>query len=519
MTLSADPMKTLNANQASDTHRNRALKLAEPFSPALTAFLDHLIAIEWRAQVPSCLFIRDFEDLPYSAPFDIDLLCAQADWPALLEQIGSAATQNGLIVSHHASSPALHVLVVDVTGPLETRRHAYFEVRTVLDLPARQFAIAPASGISLTSESIPHAAESGLPVPTPDWHCAFLLLQALRKRDHAKYLRRVMHFEVAQRHAACELLISEFGFSRNALAQWLEAPTPRIASTESNGAPLAGTGRLRTFCANRLFFLPLLKLDFFTIHGPDGVGKSTTCDEIARLFDGLPFGLYQFHHSEGWKSGRQRNVEKVKPVASASSHHESPAPSWPRRIARGIYRWLPQPLKEAWLWNSHFVNYNRKFTRFLLDNRNAGNIMFADRYIYDVRVKYIIETAQPSWVARSYYRLHCLLVPKPRFGFLLVDEPAAIVARKNELTETQVSQFIFWIKRVLNQRRMPYEVIPVASRTPSEVASEIAQKLISLEGNGLIAHMRMFVTRLEALDAAETDAHNGLEPDMLRSAV
>jgi len=488
--------------------------LDAPFAPGLRAFFTALADADWPARVPSCVFIRDFDSLPESAPFDIDLVCNRNDWPKLRALVRECA--GGLIVSETAAEQALYILLIDLEGPADTHRHAFLEVRDTLAVPSRQFAVTPAADISLGAADIPRTGEHGLPQPPRDWHAAFTLLQALRKSDTAKYLSRYRAFDAATRESAQDLLSGRMGFPAGDIENWLAAPAPRPRGNKGTPAPAPRDTheKLRRFCADRLFFLPLLKLDFFTIHGPDGAGKSTTCAEIARLIEGLPFGLHQFHHSEGWKEGRRRDprtgqVNKPQAVAATAAQ-----PSLLRRIARGAYRLMPEGMREFWLWNSHFVNYNRKFTRFLLDNRNSGYILFADRYVYDVRIKYIVETEHPSWLVLGYYRLHCALVPKPRYGFVLVDDPAKIVARKDELTEEQVTRFIGWIMRILRERRMPHTVVPIDGRPPRAVAAQIACELIERQGEDLIRHMRTFVSEIEA---AEEDSAG--EPAPLRAAV
>ncbi len=487
--------------------------LDAPFSPALRGMFERLAGADWAARVPSALFIRDFENLPASAPFDIDVVCDRDEWDDLRALLQECA--EGLIVSEDAALQALYVLVIDLEGPADTRRHAFFEVRDKLRAPARQFAVAPASDIELASDDVPRDDGAGLPRPETAWHAAFTLLQALRKADVDKYISRLNAFDAATRGAARNILTSTLGFPGEALDRWIVSPTARPRRTAVADPDISRREKLRRFFADRLFFLPLLSLDFFTIHGPDGAGKSTTCDEIGKLIEGLPFGLHQFHHSEGWKEGRRRDPKTGERATPKAVIPVADEPSVLRRTARTIYRLLPEGVREFWLWNSHFLNYNRKFTRFLLDNRNNGHIMFADRYVYDVRIKYIVETPKPSRLVRGYYRLHSALVPKPRFGFVLVDDPAKIVARKAELTEPQVALFIDWIMRVLHERRMPHSVVPIDGRPPRAVATQIARELLERQGPDLIRHMRTFVSDLEAADAAADPG----EPEPLRAAV
>ncbi len=502
------------------TLRTEQLRLDAAFSDGLQAFLNGILTADWGRRVPSLVFIRDFEGLPTHAPFDIDALCAQEDWPELVDLMKTLATQHGLFLAENRSESSLHILVLDIGNDTSDRRHCYFEIQKNLKIPASQFTVQPGSNlVAVAPSDVPRAKDKRFPVPESSWQILFILFQALRKANSGKYLDRVSAFTAADRAASVSLASERYGFALDQLTDWLSAPVRSQAAKAASSPTVSGwRQRLAPFCVDYLFFLPLLRLDFFTLHGPDGVGKSTTCAEIAQLFENLPVGLYQFHHSEGWKEGRRREPDGERAPRRKPTTGQPDNASMLRRISRGVYRWLPESLKALWLWNSHFVNYNRKFTRFLYDNRNTGDILFADRYIYDVRVKYIVETPQPSWLVRAYYRLHCALVPKPRFGFVLVDTPEAIVSRKDELSEAQVTQFIDWIGRILRQRRMAHIVIPVNGRPPRAIACEIATNLLTRRGGDLIADMRAYVSRLESAET-NTSSPPVSEIAKLREAV
>ena len=493
------------------TSRTNQLKLDAPFSLGLKNFLIDLGSVDWSSIAPSCLFFRDFEYLPYSAPFDVDLLCKAEEWCNFSKLVNKYAKKHDLRVATRSSENSLHVLFIDIDGSPDTRRHLFFEVRSTLRIPANQFAVAPSRTIEVEPDIVPRTRYNGLPVPVPAWQCAFLSLQALRKPNPLKYIARIKMFDKKEQLDATDALASRFGFKRDEIEHLSDLPHATVkplirGRTDSQTIP----ERLRHFCVKYLFFLQPLHLEFFTIHGPDGVGKSTSCEKLAELFDGLPIGLYQFHHSAGWKESRRRTKASDEHSQSKTSEQPRETTSRLRRLVRNVYRIMPLVVQEFWLWNSHFTNYNRKFTQFLFDHRNAGKILFADRYVYDVRVKYIVETPHPKWTVRAYYWIHCVLVPKPRFGFVLVDAPAAIASRKAELTEHQISQFIDWITRILLRRRVSHIAIPVAGRTPRAIAREIMQHLLELKGPELIAYMRAYVSQTEDL---ECHSQNKRTPD------
>ncbi|WP_300302004.1 hypothetical protein [Ferrovibrio sp.] len=488
-------------------YSRRALFIEAAFSPRIQALLLELAASDWTAISPSCLFFRDFEGLPKQAPFDLDLLCDAAEWDSLLRHVHKLSEQDGLLCFHRKADSSVYILLLDLAGPPDARRHCFIEIRPDLAIPAKQFAVQPAAQVSILPATVPRASAAGLPVPVPSWHCAFLMLQALRKARPDRYIAALDAFALATREAALHIL-ADLGFEPDAVRRWLADPKPLPRRT-SSPAP-AWRDRIAMLCVKYLFFLPILSYEFFSLHGPDGVGKTTTCREMEALFTGLPIGLYMFHHSEGWKHGRRRPRETAAaaprqvaaPLAAAGSAESSQtgqAAGPLHRVLRAIYRLLPEGLQDLWVWNSHFINYNRNFSRFLYRYRGKGEILFSDRYLYDVRIKYIVETPKPKWLVRAYYKLHCGLIPPPSYAYILTDDPAAIASRKNELTASQIEKFIGAIRIALQQHGVAAEEIAIAGRSPQAVAIDIATRLFRRMDARVIEYTKAYMTHLESM--------------------
>lgn len=478
------------------------LAINADFSPAIGGFFLNLMSSALAKSAPSCLFFRDFEQLPQRAPFDLDILCNRTQWQALLARFRQLAQQFDLLMSVRQTPKSTYVLLLDLAGPAENRRHCFFEIREDLDIPSDQFAVVPSlSRVMIASGDAARAAASGLPVPTPGWHSAFLILQALRKSQPDRYLAIVRGVPPAVLDEALGIL-GRYGFDATQLAAWLASPRP-VAPRPRRQPATTWRDRIRIFCSRYLFFLPLVNHEFFSLHGPDGVGKTTTCLEIERLFAGLPLGLYMFHHSEGWKGARRRPeaAAGATPVATRAAAGPAAKPGPVHRLLRLIYRAMPEALQDLWIWNIHFIVYNRRFSQFLLRNRGHGEVLFSDRYLYDVRIKYAVETPHPKILVKAYYKLHCGILPRPNRAFILTDDPAAIARRKDELTETQIRRFLDGIREALRQHGVPTEEIAIEGRLPRAVALDIATRLLRRMDASVIDYVKAYMHQLEARSA------------------
>ena len=58
----------------------------------------------------------------------------------------------------------------------------------------------------------------------------------------------------------------------------------------------------------KVFFQKYNEPGLFTVLGPEGVGKTTTCGMVAEIFKNLPFPLLKFHHTGHWKGDGNKTL-------------------------------------------------------------------------------------------------------------------------------------------------------------------------------------------------------------------
>ena len=87
------------------------------FSDALRRFHERLFTFSWEEQFPGLVFIRDYEELPVRAPFDIDIVSPPAVWTNLDAVFGSLAEELSLVMISHRSAHSFPILIFDPVVP------------------------------------------------------------------------------------------------------------------------------------------------------------------------------------------------------------------------------------------------------------------------------------------------------------------------------------------------------------------------------------------------------------------
>ncbi len=149
-----------------------------PFSRRLQAFHRDLASLRWPDLAPTCVFVRDYEALPRSAPFDIDLMAADRDLAACVRLITDTAQAQDLESVVKPASTGINILVLDLTPAHAYRTWVYYEIATHKRLTR---------DLVLTPEAMTIIGDTGLPVPSTEWRFLINLLQALRKGDLEQY--------------------------------------------------------------------------------------------------------------------------------------------------------------------------------------------------------------------------------------------------------------------------------------------------------------------------------------------
>lgn len=224
---------------------------------------------------------------------------------------------------------------------------------------------------------------------------------------------------------------------------------------------------------------------FFTVMGPEGVGKTTTCGLVEDIFAGFPLQMRQFHHTAFWKGDGNADLEDG--TGAVSRHREAEpeatqtagaAPrGLPYRLARTIWRrGVPAALKTQILAVPGELQYYRRISRLLESARQAGEIALIDRYCYDryVRWQNLAKPASQRFMAR----LQCRFMRRPVMAFLLHDEPTRIHARKPVMPLDEIERHQPMLVDTCRRYRVPHAVVALDGRDAPAVAADIARRIL-----------------------------------------
>lgn len=175
---------------------------------------------------------------------------------------------------------------------------------------------------------------------------------------------------------------------------------------------------------------------FVVVLGPDGCGKSTLANQLPQDLNRAYRKIWQFH----WRPGLLPKLGKTGTSAGSGGSLQPPTESSYRgwvSLARFVYYWLDFVLG-YWL-----VIYPRKAQTTLV----IGERYFPDVLVNPARYGFAV----PHWLMR----LAAQAVPAPDILILLSDNPAAIHARKDELTVAQIEHLLNAYRQELPHWRQP----------------------------------------------------------------
>lgn len=445
------------------------------FTERLQDFHRALNGVDWKRDLPECVFIRDFENLPQRAPFDIDLMAPEESLEDLASTFSSLAEKSQLLCLSRTSHTGLFILLFDVHVVEGRRGWSYYEVRRELPLN---------SGKKLTSADIEIMSDSGIPVPSKRWQFLLFLHQGLRKGKVEKFqgsLRSMLDADGGVA-ALCE---RHLGLSGDDIRTILASPDQTEKWRAKTGIRYAvgkkkpvrsRLSEIKQKLAHKFYIWHTKGPVFFTLHGPDGVGKTTITEEISSILGGFPFSHEVFHHISSWKRNRYPPNTQTKEAKGVPVSTEDRVPLW-RKILRVVYHNLPLILQRVWVHSSNYIKYSSNLNRHILDRFDDSKVMICDRYIYDLWAK---EQVAPGYL-RSLHPLHylyCRAIRLPKLAFVINDAPEEIYKRKQELTIEQISTYQDVMDRTLKGLGVPMVKVSVSGRKPPEIAREITFELI-----------------------------------------
>ena len=465
-----------------------------PFSDRLQKFYTDLLEIPWQSEFPNSIFIRDYETLPESAPFDVDLMMAEVYWDPLVQRWDDLARQNGLVSITKKLPNALLILLFDPRKSEGRRLWAYHEVRKELPLTEE---------VVLTAEDLEIRYLDNMPVPSEPWRFLLLLHQCLRKnklRQACPELRRLLGGDPE----CVELCTSYLAASPEEIHSVLSEPDQAskwrkkfriLEPVEKIDYPLFARTILKRRLMRTFYVIHMGRPLLYTLHGPDGVGKSTVCAEVADILSAYPIPFAMFHHITGWK---KRPPPLVNPSSGESQNADksSNRVSLWRRFLRLTYRNLPEIFRRAWVLSSGYHHYSKNLNRCIQEHFVSGAIMLCDRYIYDIWTKEQLEM-RPGHPLGILHFLHCGAIRRPELAFVLTDEPEAIYRRKKELSLEDIRRYQEYMDKTLVRLGVRARTIPIASRPAAEVASGLVESLLRDVGEELVNLLRSEATKVK----------------------
>jgi len=372
-------------------------------------------------------------------------------------------------------------LLFDLNKNHEGRAWAFLEVRAAILLANNRC-------IRSSDIDIVRTGGSQFPIPSREWVAFLSILQAARKNYTGKMNSQLGAQNIAAREAAALFqrytgVAAELGLSLEESTAALAIIRERLV-LKGRGRQGATRFRLRSKFGQylrRFYFIHIGQLRFYSIHGPDGVGKSTTCAEINHIFARLPLRFQTFHHVTGWKrldngpNGVGRGKESETPAANVSMLH---------KILRAVYRILPGCIQKTYVLATSYDLYLRQLNR--LCSKNSDQILLIDRYIYDLVTKNRLRGI--GW--NVVHWVFSGLARKPAIAFVLIDRPDRIRKRKQELSIVEIEGYMRELESWVKGHGTPTHVIDVEGKTPKEVAQQVTEKILMDCGAALMPLLR-----------------------------
>ena len=457
----------------------------QSFTPALQNFNSMLSDVSREKEFPDAAFIRDYEHLPERSPFDIDMIIPTSLWPEFKALVSDNAGKCGLMSTINQGPNFLHILVLDPNPTSIGRTWAYYEIRENLTLT---------NDLTVTGEMLKIDYVSGIPCPNPDWLLLLRFVQAIRKNrlelEEEELLKLLADNCSALSFTANLLNIPESqflsylkeGYGCNDVASALGI----TMQTKKRLLPHRTRTRVKRKFYREIFFLKNKSQLLYTIHGSDGVGKTTVCNLVEKVFSSYPLSFTTFHHIAGWKYLPAEEEQTAVPLKLKKPSIQPYKKSLWRCVLSSVYKRLPFRIRELWVRGIGHARYCKNLNQLIMNKHEDGTIVLIDRYLHDMWVKNKLMLGSGEYIDKFFGHLF----RKPRLAIILVDKPESVHERKQELTVKQIALYQTYIKEVLVSTKVKNEVVAVENRSAEQVARAVIQILINNMGNQLISLVR-----------------------------
>lgn len=218
---------------------------------------------------------------------------------------------------------------------------------------------------------------------------------------------------------------------------------------------------------NLRYFIDYQKFGLFAILGPEGVGKSTLCNNISKFLLNAPFKYDTFHHTGEWKAKVRKQDAKVN-----------------KTKARFLISVIPPFLKKLINMIRGEFKYFDNLSKILYSKYLQKKIIICDRYCYDRYVRWI-NLRKPALQKLTLYFL-CHLMKKPTKCFLLVDTPIRIFKRKKVMPLWEIPKHIKLLEEICKKFNVKFIKINVKNFNEIKLRNYVIQKIIFEKRNQII---------------------------------
>lgn len=447
-------------------HEARAVMTAPgPAADALSIILTELE----RRRVPYCV-LRNYERLPQIIGNDVDILIGEEAVEAFAEIVEKVAREGGWNLRRRGTA-SYFILYRLIDG-----QWAFFRLDVVTAL--RSGGVVYSKGDDFVRSAV--VGPNGFRVPNDTLSLFHELLHTLLG---PAYNRRRYVERLASRLQTGRI---DWQTMRERLRETLPKPAARYVLGKLREKDLDSLFRRRWLlklsirarrrCLSAILREPIAKTLsrvrrilrppglFVVLVGPDGVGKSTTAQNVAQIL--RMFHRVVSHHHLGFRPSVLPTRQNLG-LPERSAQGNGPPKGGPDRM--GFVRLLYYTL-------DYVLGYFIKIRPVLQRN----GIVLVERYYYDyligARRNPIVET--PLWVVRVLFRV---IIPKPDVVVLLSNDPEVIRRRRDELTIEQIEHHLRQYEFFGSQAR--HFIKLKTDKPPEGIATELVDWLRDLSSS------------------------------------